>query len=88
MSIKHRRVSHRRWEACRQQILTRDGFRCVTCGKAGRLEVDHIDPDGDHWDPDNLQTLCRGCHIDKTRRDMRPAGQRAWMEYMRGHYEN
>ena len=34
------------------------------------LEVDHIQPleDGGSDEPDNLQVLCRGCHIDKHRR--------------------
>ena len=45
--------------------------------------MDHIDPNGPHFDPENLQTLCRGCHIGKTRQDSLPDGQRAWMEVHR-----
>lgn len=36
---------------------------------AGRLEVDHVVPlvaGGAVYDPDNLQALCRDCHIAKT----------------------
>ena len=36
------------------------------------MEVDHIVPlaaGGAPYDPENLQTLCRPCHFDKTRRD-------------------
>ena len=59
----------RRWGILRRRILNRDGWRCRTCGKAGRLEVDHVIPvqaGGDWWDPANLQTLCRPCHFAKT----------------------
>ena len=44
------------------------------------MEVDHVVPldrSGDPWDPANLQTLCRSCHIAKTagenRRPLTPA---------------
>jgi hypothetical protein len=30
------------------------------------LEVDHIDGNSDHNDPDNLQTLCKHCHVIKS----------------------
>ena len=33
------------------------------------MEVDHVvplDKGGDPWALDNLQALCRGCHIEKT----------------------
>ena len=67
-------------------MLIRDGHRCVKCQKAGRLEVDHIRPlsrKGDPWDLRNLQTLCRGCHIAKTKGEQprQPApGRVRWQE--------
>jgi 5-methylcytosine-specific restriction endonuclease McrA len=52
-------------------ILERDGFRCTSCGCAGRLEVDHIKPVRTHpelsYTPGNLQALCPACHTRKTR---------------------
>ena len=60
----------RRWAKVRQFVLQRDGYRCRSCGKAGRLEVDHVVPvvqGGPWWDAEALQVLCRGCHISKTR---------------------
>ena len=59
-----------RWRKLRLEVLDRDRWRCQACGKAGMLEVDHIQPleDGGSDEPDNLQVLCRGCHIDKHRR--------------------
>ena len=63
-----------RWKRVRAKILDRDGWRCVKCGQAGKLEVDHvvsISKGGDPWEPVNLQALCRGCHIAKTRQENR-----------------
>ena len=60
----------------RRTVFDRDGYRCRACGRPGRLECDHVTPlhrGGDRWDMDNLQTLCRGCHIAKTQRE---AGER------------
>jgi HNH endonuclease len=51
----------------RERVLARDGHRCVRCGSAARLEVDHIWP----WSlggpdtEDNLQTLCKSCNVSK-----------------------
>ena len=56
--------------ALRRAVFARDRYRCRTCGGAGRLECDHIRPlwkGGDPWKLANLQSLCRGCHIEKTR---------------------
>ena len=69
MSKRHLRLNARRWRLVRRRILERDGWRCSTCGRASRLEVDHripITDGGAPWHPDNLQALCRGCHIAKT----------------------
>ena len=65
-------------------MFERDGWRCTACGKAGRLECDHRIPlakGGAPYEPANLQTLCRGCHVEKTRADrgLRPDPAReAW----------
>ena len=59
-----------RWRKVRAEVLDRDGWRCRTCGVGGILEVDHIEPigtGGRRYDPLNCQTLCRPCHIEKTR---------------------
>lgn len=58
------------WRKLRAAALERDGRRCRYCGGVGRLEVDHIRPvsrGGAPYDPANLQTLCRRCHIRKTK---------------------
>ena len=65
-------VNPHRWAVVRQAILKRDNYRCRSCGRAGRLECDHVVPvfrSGDWWAAEGLQALCRGCHIAKTRRE-------------------
>ena len=64
-----RRKGGRRWQRLRRAALDREEWRCRTCGKAGVLEVDHVvrlEDGGPEYDLDNLQALCRGCHVSKT----------------------
>ena len=74
-------------------MLDRDSWRCQKCGKAGRLECDHrvpMDAGGAVYDLTNLQTLCRGCHISKTRLEQggkeAPPEVLAWRRYLTGLY--
>ena len=74
MSRHHTHLNARRWGIVRRAVFERDGYRCVMCDKAGRLECDHItplqrEPDQDPFDLDGLQVLCRSCHIKKTARE-------------------
>jgi hypothetical protein len=52
----------------RQQVMKRDNYQCLCCGKERRkgvpLEIDHILPVamGGKNVPSNLQTLCRQCN--------------------------
>jgi hypothetical protein len=59
----------------RHQILERDGFKCMDCGKSPQthgvtLEVDHRLPfsKGGSNDPSNLRTLCSDCNGGKSDR--------------------
>lgn len=75
MGRLHEQLSKRHWRKVRRNVLKRDGWRCVRCGAYGN-EADHIRPlrrfpDQDPYDPDGLQTLCRRCHIEKTRAENR-----------------
>ena len=88
MSRHHTHLSARRWTTVRRKVFERDGYRCTACGRAGRLECDHIrslerDQAQDPYDPNGLQTLCRSCHVAKTaaenRREPTPA-EAAWRE--------
>ena len=87
---RHHTHLGRRWAAVRRAVLARDGWRCRQCRKVGRMEVDHIRPlraGGKVYDPDNLQVLCRDCHIAKTagenRRTLTPA-EAAWRTLVAG----
>ena len=78
-----------RWRMTRAIILARDRRTCRKCGKYwGKLEVDHIKPlhqGGARWASGNLQTLCVGCHIEKTRAENRRtdiAGRADWLRRM------
>ena len=60
--------------AMRYEVLRRDGFRCVRCGRGAKdgvtLHVDHIRPvsRGGRSTMGNLQTLCEDCNMGKGNR--------------------
>ena len=86
MSWRRLRLNKRRWDAVRRRVLERDGWRCTKCGRPGRLEVHHLTPlhrGGDPWAMSNLETLCRGCHIEAGRRKPTPA-EEAWQRMVQG----
>ena len=74
----------RQWAIVRQRVKRRDGWKCVLCGYHGRIEVDHIvalKDGGAPFDPLNLRSLCRRCHIGRTAdQNRRPATEqdRQW----------
>lgn len=86
MSRNHRRLNRRRWERVRRAVFARDGYRCRQCGKAGRLECDHVvrlEDGGAPFDMANLQTLCRTCAIAKTATENRrplTIAEQAWRD--------
>ena len=60
------------WRKLRASVIQRDMSLCQECLRHGRFvtgnDVDHIVPKalGGSDDMDNLQTLCRACHKQKT----------------------
>ena len=78
----HRRLDQRRWRAVRLLVFKRDSYRCQGCGVTGvRFECDHVismwtNPDQNPYDLDGLQTLCKDCHHEKSRSEIR--GQGVW----------
>lgn len=52
------------YEALRQQVLRRDGWRCQSCGTMEHLEVHHREFRSHSGDDSelNLITLCTACH--------------------------
>ena len=65
---EHWRLHWRKQAALRTVTLERDGYRCRKCGRAGRLEADHVVPlwRGGSHELHNMQALCVGCHVAKT----------------------
>jgi 5-methylcytosine-specific restriction endonuclease McrA len=74
-SIEHDNVATHYWPRTREQIIDRDGKKCVKCGKTNcSFVVDHITPiavGGSEWDKNNMQTLCLTCNKQKTAKDMK-----------------
>lgn len=61
-----------RWRLVRRVALWLYGRRCMRCGSAHRIEVDHIIARGRGWfglkyqySPRNLQVLCHRCNQAK-----------------------
>lgn len=54
------------YEALRQQVLRRDGWRCQFCGTTTNLEVHHQEFRSHGGDDSelNLITLCAACHAE------------------------
>lgn len=62
----------KRWKSKREEILTRDGFRCVICNSNDELQVHHrqyhfiraTQKFKAPWDYENylMITLCERCH--------------------------
>ena len=62
----------------RLQVLQRDNFRCIYCGKSPatdfgtKLHIDHIQPfsKGGKSALENLQTLCEECNLGKSDKEI------------------
>ena len=63
----------REWLELRYNVLVKYGRKCLACGNAGIMHVDHILPRSLHpqleLQFDNLQVLCENCNIGKSNKD-------------------
>ena len=89
----HAKLNQRKWQIARLQCFEAGGWRCQSCGRAGRLEADHVtplhvDPHQDPYAVEGLQALCGGaggCHALKTRAENSSPpvpGSDAWREFV------
>ena len=62
----------------RRALFARDGWRCVYCGSAGRLTLDHVVPRSRGGDSvwENVVTSCAPCNLRKGNRTLEEAGMR------------
>lgn len=86
---RHERGYGGQWDKIRPRILRRDGGLCQECLRNGIVNecaskkfgafVDHKIPrfEGGTDDDDNLQTLCRRCHNEKTQSESARARRQA-----------
>ena len=90
--MPHRRpyLTSPKWARTRRRILDRDKWRCVECGAAARLQIDHVlreKAGGARFDEGNLQALCGKCHRTKTSRENSAPlsqDQADWLRYVMG----
>lgn len=64
-------VQSQRWKLLRKSVLERDAYTCRHCGSTqGTLHIDHVKPryiwPELTWEPSNIVTLCKPCHLKKT----------------------
>ena len=87
MSRAHVHLDSRKWAAARRACFERSRWRCVQCGKTGRLECHHVQAlhrGGDPYELANLAALCRSCHIQTTAAETRSKNpeREAWRRYV------
>ncbi len=60
----------------RRALFARDGWKCVYCGSAGRLTLDHVVPRSRGGDSvwENVVTSCAPCNLRKADRLVEEAG--------------
>jgi 5-methylcytosine-specific restriction endonuclease McrA len=63
------RLDSEEYDALRNQVLHRDGWRCQSCGAMSNLEVHHKEFRSHSGDDSrhNLITLCTTCHATEHR---------------------
>lgn len=84
MSRNHAALNRKRWSAVRRAALERDGWRCTSCHKAGRLEAHHseeLQHGGDPYDLAGIKILCRECHLEAHADDT--PGRADWRAFVR-----
>ena len=62
------------WRNLRAVTIAKRGKRCERCGVTkGQFHVDHVVPIWVSWasrlDPQNLEVLCRRCHVSEKKRE-------------------
>jgi len=81
-----RKYGSRRWRWTAWMAKRAAGWRCQRCQQLGaQLEAHHIVPvlqGGSWWDLDNIEVLCRGCHI--AHHHPKTLETQKWDDFIRG----
>jgi hypothetical protein len=92
-----------RWQKMRLKVMERDGFRCDHCDSVDNsLNVHHLiyikNAKPWEYDPDDLLTLCEGCHRNLTnaineimliiKRSARSRSCYSWINIIKNIYKN
>ena len=56
-------ASHNSARNINRLIKNNNADTCEICGKIGKMDIHHIDENPQNNNPDNLQVLCRSCHM-------------------------
>ena len=75
------RLNRKRWQWARLKCFEAAGWRCSRCQRRGRLECHHrvrLEDGGAPYDLQNLECLCRACHIAEHRHDRSTPGRGEW----------
>ena len=81
----------RNFDGKRDAVLKRDGYKCQRCGSTkGPLTVHHKDRTGRNKSQhnnrmENLETLCRKCHVEEHRQELLAARALKKTSCKRGH---
>ena len=87
------RIDRKKWGRFRRRIFDARGWRCEECGRAGRLElhhVEHVQNGGAVFDPANVRILCRTCHqnVHRGENPAKTPGRDEWRAFARELIEN
>ena len=61
---QNKKLYSENWDGIRHKVYQRDGYRCVLCGRKGKLHAHHIIPVKVSKDNSlsNLVSVCESCH--------------------------
>lgn len=72
----------------RKEVLERDNFQCIICGKNHGLQIAHYISRGRSGlgIPQNLAAMCVSCHFQFDNGKLHNEIKKAFTEYLKAHY--
>lgn len=74
---------------CREEVMGRDGGRCIVCGSSDGIQIAHYISRGrlGLGIPQNLACLCHKCHFDYDNGKLHKEIQNIFRGYLSSHYK-